>query len=135
MTRAQKKQYVIQLHIENKNIRDIAKLTHMSFRDIGAIIKEHKDGIELENGQLEEKGDGDHDIKSKSKTTQAIKMFSEDQSPTQVIFKLDLPSEEVRMIYRQYLETENMYDFLQAYDQIRHSNRYSISSFLRLYTR
>jgi hypothetical protein len=37
------------------------------------------------------------------------------------------------MIYRQYLETKNMYDFLQAYDQIKHSGRYSISSFLRLH--
>jgi hypothetical protein len=36
-------------------------------------------------------------------------------------------------MYRQYLEMTNMYDFLQAYDQIRHSGRYTISSFLRLY--
>ncbi len=42
-------------------------------------------------------------------------MFSEGQEPTQVVIELDLPPEEVRMIYRQYLETENMYDFLQAY--------------------
>jgi len=85
-----------------------------------------------QNGQLEERND-DYNIKSKSKTTQSIKMFSEGQDPTQVVIELDLPPEEVRMIYRQYLESKNMYDFLQAYDQIRNLGRYSISSFLRLY--
>ena len=46
-------------------------------------------------------------------------MFSEGQSPTDVVIELDLSPEEVRMIYRQYLETKNMYDFLQAFDQIK----------------
>jgi hypothetical protein len=59
-------------------------------------------------------------------------MFSEGQSPTDVVIELDLSPEEVRIVYRQYLETKNMYDFLQAYDQIKNS-RYSISSFLRLH--
>jgi hypothetical protein len=125
MTRAQKKQYVIQLHEEGKDFKQIAKLAHMYLRDITAKIKEHQDKIERENGQLEELDN----IKSKSKTTQAIKMFSEGKSPTDAVIELDLSPEEVRMIYRQYLETKNMYDFLQAYDQIKHS-RYSISSFL-----
>jgi hypothetical protein len=130
MTRAQKKQYVIQLYSEqDKDFREIAKQAHMSLRDIAAIIKEHKDKIERENGQLEEGNDGDYDIKSKSKTTQAIKMFSDGQSPTDAVIELDLSPEEARMIYHQYLETKNMYDFLQVYDQIRYS-RYSISSFL-----
>jgi hypothetical protein len=128
MTRAQKKQYVIQLHKEGKDFKQIAQLAHMSLRDITAIIKEHQDKIERENGQLEELDN----IKSKSKTTQAIKMFSEGKSPTDVVIELDLSPEEVRMIYRQYLETKNMYDFLQVYCQIKNS-RYSISSFLRLH--
>jgi hypothetical protein len=59
-------------------------------------------------------------------------MFSEGKSPTDLVIELDLSPEEVRMIYRQYLETKNMYDFLQAYDQIKNS-RYSIPSFLRLH--
>jgi hypothetical protein len=103
----------------------------MSLRDIGIIIKEHKDRIDRENGQQEGRND-DYAIKSKSKTTQAIKMFSDGKAPTKVVIELDLPTEEVRMIYRQYRETENMYDFIQAYDQIKNS-MYSISSFLRLH--
>ena len=52
---------------------------HMSFRDIGAIINKWK---ERERGQL------DDDIKSKSKTTQAIKLFSEGKTTVDVIFQL-----------------------------------------------
>jgi hypothetical protein len=131
MTRDQKEQYVLELYQNGKTIREIAQLVRMSFSAIGTIIKVYKQEIERENGQLEETNDN-YDIKSKSKTTQAIKMFSEGKSPTDAVIELDLSPEEVRMIYRQYLETKNMYDFLQAYDQIKNS-RYSISSFLRLH--
>ena len=54
---------------------------HMSFRDIGAIINKRK---ERENGQLDE----NDDIKSKSKTTQAIKLFSEGKKTPPWIFPL-----------------------------------------------
>jgi hypothetical protein len=42
MSREERAQYVIQLYKENKSIREIAKLMHMSFRDIGAITKKLK---------------------------------------------------------------------------------------------
>ncbi|MGB8937847.1 MAG: hypothetical protein WCC17_22380 [Candidatus Nitrosopolaris sp.] len=62
---------------DNRSTREIAKLMHMSFRDIGAIIKKVKLEADGERGPLEE----DDDIKSKSKTTQAIKLFSELKTP------------------------------------------------------
>ena len=46
MTKAEKKQYVIQLHKEGKDFKQIAQLAHMSLRDITSIIKEHQDKIE-----------------------------------------------------------------------------------------
>ena len=76
MNRTEKEQYVIRLYNENKSTREIAKLMHMSFRDIGAIIKKVKSQADEERGQLEQ----DEDIKSKSKTTQAISLFSETSS-------------------------------------------------------
>ena len=42
MNREEKERYVIQLYKEGKTVRKIAELTHMSFRDIGAIIKKVK---------------------------------------------------------------------------------------------
>ncbi len=61
MTRTEKEQYVIQLYKMNKSTREIAKLTHMSFRDIRAIIRKVKLEADGERGQLEE-----DDIKSRS---------------------------------------------------------------------
>ena len=58
----------------------------MSFREIGAITKPYKQKIEQENGQLEEADN----IKSKSKTTQAIKLFSEGKDLVDVFIALDL---------------------------------------------
>ena len=109
MTRAEKEQYVVELYKQNKTIREIAKRTHMSFRDIGIITNKYKKEIELEKGHLEEKAD----YKPKSKTTQAIEMFSEGKTPTEVVIELDLPADKVRTIYRQYLELNGMYDVLQ----------------------
>jgi hypothetical protein len=37
MTREEREEYVLQLYKENNSIREIARLVHMSFRDIGAI--------------------------------------------------------------------------------------------------
>jgi hypothetical protein len=53
MTRAEKEQFVIRLYKENKSIREIAKLMHMSFRDIGAIINRWKEETGREKGKLE----------------------------------------------------------------------------------
>jgi len=77
----------------------------MSFRDIGAITKKVKLEADGERGPLEE----DDDIESKSKTTQAIKLFSKFESPVEVAIALDLPTDQVRAIYRDYWELEGMY--------------------------
>jgi transposase len=39
MNREEREEYVIRLYKENRSIREIAKLVHMSFRDIGAITQ------------------------------------------------------------------------------------------------
>jgi hypothetical protein len=89
MNRAEKEQYVIQLYKENKSTREIAGHVHMSFRDIGIITKK----VKLEaHGEREQLGE-DGNIKSKSKTTQAIKLFSEGNSPVEVAIPLDLPTD------------------------------------------
>ena len=116
MTRAQKEQYVIELYKQDKTIREIIQRVHMSPRDIGVIIKKVKLQVERERGQLEEKDD--YDTESKSKNTQAIKMFSEGKTPVDVVIRLDLPADEVREIYRQFLELKNMYKLVEVYDEM-----------------
>ncbi|MGB8938184.1 MAG: hypothetical protein WCC17_24085 [Candidatus Nitrosopolaris sp.] len=89
--------YVIRLYKENRSTREIAKLMHMSFRDIGSIPKKVKLEAGGERGQLE-----DDDIKSKSKTTQAIKLFSELKTHVEVAIALDLPADQVQAIFLEY---------------------------------
>jgi hypothetical protein len=78
-----------------------------------------------ERGPLEE----DDGIKSKSKTTQAIKLFSEFKSPIDVIIALDLPADEVREIYQEFWELADMHRLDQIYEEAK----YDLHDMLRLY--
>ena len=42
MTREEREEYVIRLYKEDRTVRQIAELVHMSFSDIGAIINKVK---------------------------------------------------------------------------------------------
>jgi hypothetical protein len=122
MTKAEKERYVIQLYEEEKNYKEIAKLTHKSIRDISAIIKRHQENIERESGQLEERNDDyddDYDIKSKSETTQAIKLFSQDKNLVDVAIALDLPPDKVQEMYRQFLQLKNMEELVKLFDEVQ----------------
>ena len=120
MSREQREQYVIQLCRENKSTREIAKLTHMSFRDIGAAIKKVKLQADGERGTSE-----DDDIKSKSKATQAVKLFSELKTPVEVAIALDLSADQVQAIYQEYWELEGMYGLTQIYEEAKHDLQFS----------
>jgi transposase len=125
MTRAEKQQFVIRLYKENKSIREIAKLMHMSFRDIGTKINKWKEEEGREKGQLEDKDD----IKSKSKISQAIQLFLERKSPVEVVIALDLTTDEVLAIYREYWELKHMYKLAQVYEEAK----YDLHSLLKLH--
>ena len=125
MSREEKEECVIRLYKENKSTREIAKLMHMSFRGIGAITKKVKLEADRERGQLEE----DDDIKAKSKTTQAMKLFSELKSPVEVAIELDLPTNQVQAIYLEYWELERMYGLAQIYEEAK----YDVHDLLRLH--
>ena len=127
MTRVQKVQYVIELYKQDKTVREIAQRVHMSPRYIGVITNKVKAEIEGESGKLEEKVD--YDNKSKSKTTQAIKLFSEGKNLVEVVIALDLPPEDVRIMYRQFLGLKNMHKLVEVYDEMENY----LPSFLELF--
>jgi|GEM_PF-750918 hypothetical protein len=127
MTRVQKVQYVIELYKQDKTVREIAQRVHMSPRDIGVITNKVKAEIEGESGKLE--GKVDYDNKSKSKTTQAIKLFSEGKNLVEVVIALDLPPEEARIMYREFLGLKNMHKLVEVYDEIENY----LPSFLELF--
>jgi hypothetical protein len=126
MTRSQKEQYVIELYKQDKTTREIAQRAHMSPRDIGVIIKKVKAEVQRESGETEEEFDN---IRSKSKESQAFKMFSEGEDPVDVVIALDIPADEVRAIYLDYWGLNDMHKLVEVYEEIRPY----LSSVLRLH--
>ena len=82
-----KRQDVIQLYKEGRTVRDIAKQLHMSFGDIGTIIRKVKTEVEREAGHINEE---EIDDQAKSEESQAFKLFSEGKTPVQVVIALDI---------------------------------------------
>ncbi|MGC1930735.1 MAG: hypothetical protein WA667_17330 [Candidatus Nitrosopolaris sp.] len=125
MNREEKEQYVIQLYKEGKSVREIAKLMHISFRDIGAITNKVKLQAERERGYTNDEVDNE----PKSPESQAFKLFSEGKSPVEVVIALDLAADVVRAIYREYWELNGRYQLAQIYDEAK----YDLYSLLRLH--
>jgi ribosomal protein L22 len=71
---------VITLHKEGRTIRQIAQQVHMSFKDIGTIIR-----------KIDGRDDNDDPhLSNKSKTTQAIHLFKNGKKSIDVAIELDL---------------------------------------------
>src|SRR5215469_10054992 len=117
MTREEREQYVIQLWKAGRTVRQIAELVHMSFRDIGAITNKVKLQADRERGFITV------DSQSKSKESQAFKLFSEGKSPIDVAISLDEPGDRVRAMYREYWELTGRYELAQIYDEARYDVR------------
>ena len=45
-------------------------------------------------------------------------MFSEGKTPVEVVIALDLPPDEVREMYRHFLELKNMHKLVEIYDEM-----------------
>src|SRR5215831_8382864 len=112
MNREEREEHVILLYKEGRTFKDIAKEMHMSFRDIGAIIKKAKLQVERERGYT-------NDEEPKSPESKAFKMFSEGKSPIEVAILLDLAADRVRAIYREYWELTGRYELAQIYDETK----------------
>jgi DNA-directed RNA polymerase specialized sigma subunit len=66
LNKKEKEQLVIQLYQEGKTVRDIASAPHVTFSEIGRIVKKLDGSINNES---------DINLRNKSKLTQAIYMF------------------------------------------------------------
>jgi hypothetical protein len=122
MNREEREEYVVQLYKENNSIREIARLVHMSFRDIGVIINKAKLQAERERGYVTAE-------EPKSPESRAFKMFSEGKSPVEVAIALDEPGDRVRAMYREYWELSGRYELAKIYDEAR----YDVRGLLRLH--
>ena len=90
-----KEQLVIKLHQEGKTIREIASSAHMSFSDIGSIIRRT-------DGQDGEAGVETKDMKNKTRETKALFLFSNGKKPIDVAIELDLSASEVHNMLEEF---------------------------------
>ena len=122
LNRRDKEQLVIKLHQEGKTIREIASAAHMSFTDIGSIIR----GTD---GQDDDDGVETKDMKDKSRETKALWLFSNGKKPIEVAVELDLSASEVQNMLEEYWALNDLHELALAYNEIRAY----LPSFLKLF--
>jgi transposase/flagellar motility protein MotE (MotC chaperone) len=124
LNRTEKEQRVIELYQQGKTIREIAREVHMSFGNIGSIIRKF---TEIDDAKSKERQD--KAPIALSKDTQAFALFSEGKKPIEVTIELDLGADVVDRLYQQFWRLEGLYQLNLAYKEIK---RY-LPSFLTLF--
>ena len=120
LNKKEKEELVVKLHQENKTIRQIAEILHMSFKDIGSIIR-----------RIDGKDDDDEgiDLSKKSKTTQAMYLFKSGKKPLEVAIDLDISASEIEDILQEYWVLNQLDELALVYYEIRND----LDLFLRLF--
>ena len=107
LNKFEKEKRVIQLYLQDKTIRDIAKEVHMSFRDISKIIKEYERKIKIQtNRQNNNNNNSSTKTRNLSTSSQAFKLFIDNKKPTFVAIELDIAPEKAEKLWYQFLKLE-----------------------------
>jgi hypothetical protein len=109
LNRRQKEELVIRLAKEGKNTRDIAKVAHVSLKDIGIIIR---------NYLGEEESETDHSVKALSTNSKAFKLFKENKNLVDVAIILNIDTDEVLSFYNDYLRLLNLQKLMTIYREM-----------------
>ena len=106
LTRKEKEKLVIQLASQGKTTRQIAQIAHVSFKDIGIIIRRFT-GEETE-----------YQNKDLSITSKAFQMFKENKSRVDVAIALNLEADDVVTLYEDYLKLLNFDRLISIYKDL-----------------
>jgi hypothetical protein len=118
LNRREKEQLVIKLHQQGKTIREIASVAHLSFGDIGSIIR-----------RIDGKVDDGVDLKNKSPETKALSLFAKGKKPIDVAIELDLSASEAQNMLEEYWALNDLHEMAFVYNEIRAY----LPSFLKLF--
>src|SRR5688500_5648516 len=120
LNKFEKEKRVIELHLEGKTIRNIAKEVHMSFKDIGRIIKTYEKQQAAVALKEKAKNDSPHINKRLSKNSQPFKLFRDDTKLIDVVIDLELSYEQADKLWSQFLKLERMYEAYEFYNDYEH---------------
>jgi hypothetical protein len=118
LNRQDKQHLVIELYRQGKTIREIASVAHLSFSDIGSIIR-----------KIDGRDDVTKDIKNKSRETKALWLFSNGKKPIEVAVELDLTASEVHEIQEEFWALNDLHELALVYGEIKSY----LPSFLKLF--
>jgi transposase len=116
LSRKEKEELVIKLARERKTTREIAKIVHISLKDIGEILRKvtgDEKGSESNELEVEKKG-----ISKLSIYAQAFHLFKENKSLTDVVITLDLDADTVLNYYKDYLRLNDMFKLVNLYHSL-----------------
>jgi hypothetical protein len=108
LNRQDKQHLVIELYRQGKTIREIASVAHLSFSDIGSIIR-----------KIDGRDDMTKDIKNKSRGTKALWLFSNGKKPIEVAVELDLTASEAHDMQEEFWALNDLHELALAYNEIR----------------
>lgn len=128
LNRKEKEKMVIILAKEGKTTREIAKIVHISLKDIGEIIRKFTGQVESEGNKAEEESKNFNQL---STYAQAFYLFREKKPLIDVAIRLDLDAETVLQYHKDYLRLNDMYKLVNLY----HSLGKDLPLFLQLYNR
>ena len=117
--RWKKEQLVLDLYKQGKTSKEIAKVVHMSFRDIGAIVHEQEKKQEVKEVQAQQQ----------YLSSQAYRLFSKGKTPVQVGIELNLRQPDVTTLYREYCKLTQLENLSRIYEELKDD----IEPFLKLY--
>ena len=102
VTISEVEEQIAELHKEQKTSKEISKIVHKNFTFIGAVLRK-RFPEEYADNSLE------------NKETEALKLFSEKKSPTEVAIKLRLNFEETEKAYQDFWRLQRLYELYQIY--------------------
>ena len=120
LSKKEKEKLVIELAQQGKTSREIAKLVHMSLKNIGEIIRKFT-GDEKDSESIRtEKKKKKKRLASKSKYAQAFYLFREKKRLCDVAIELDLDADTVLHYHNDYLRLNDKYKLVNLYHKLGH---------------
>jgi hypothetical protein len=110
LNKQEKEKLVIMLHKEGKTIRQIASEAHISFTDIGKIIRK----INGDNDEILS-----DEMRGKSKSAQAMNLFLHGKRPIEVAIELDLSASEIEDMQQDFWVLNGIDELALVYLEIK----------------
>jgi hypothetical protein len=129
LSRKQKEDLVIKLAKEGKTTREIAKLVHMSFKDICEIIRKVT-GDDHNNSNTKKIAEKEKENKL-SPCSKAFQLFRKKKPLSEVAITLDFDADNILDFYRDYLRLTGMFGLAIIYDDLGKD----LSLFLHMFDR